>query len=100
MAGRQESPEETVSKLLQVEMQQGEGATIAEADRQVDVAQETVYRWRRLYGEMQRSHLSRLKELKKENQLLRRTVSELKLVKLILSEASKGGYIRPLSSDL
>ena len=39
---------------------------------------------------MQRSQLVRLKELKKENQRLRRAVSDLVLDKLILSEAARG----------
>lgn len=72
MAGKREKPEEIVSKLRQVEVLQGQGATIAEAVRQIGVTQQTFYRWRKLYGGMQRSQLARLKELEKENQRLRR----------------------------
>jgi putative transposase len=50
------------------------------------------YRWRKLYGGMQRSQLARLKELEKENQRLRRAVSDLMLDKLILTEAAKGNF--------
>ena len=57
--------------------------------RQIGVTQQTFYRWRKLYGGMQRSQLARLKELEKENQRLRRAVSDLTLDKLILSEAAK-----------
>ena len=46
--------EEIVSKLRQVEVLQGQGATIAEAVRQIGVTQQTFYRWRKLYGGMQR----------------------------------------------
>jgi transposase-like protein len=99
MAGKREKPEEIVSKLRQVEVLQGQGATIAEAVRQIGVTQQTFYRWRKLYGGMQRSQLVRLKELEKENQRLRRAVSDLTLDKLILTEAAKGNFIRPLSSD-
>jgi hypothetical protein len=35
MAGKREKPEEIVSKLRQVEVLQGQGATIAEAVRQI-----------------------------------------------------------------
>jgi hypothetical protein len=52
--------------------------------------QQTFYRWRKLYGGMQRSQLARLKELEKENQRLRRAVSDLTLDKLILTEAARG----------
>ena len=99
MAGKREKPEEIVSKLRQVEVLQGQGMTVAEAVRQIGVTQQTFYRWRKLYGGMQRPQLARLKELEKENQRLRRAVSDLTLDKLILSEAAKGNFIRPLSSD-
>jgi len=41
---------------------------------------------------IQRSQLARLKELEKENQRLRRAVSDLTLDKLILTEAAKGNF--------
>ncbi len=81
-----------MGSLLPVEVLQGQGATIAEAVRQIGVAQQTFYRWRKLYGGMQRSQLARLKELEKENQRLRRAVSDLTLDKLILTEAAKGNF--------
>jgi putative transposase len=90
MAGKREKPEEIVSKLRQVEVLQGQGTTVAEAVRQIGVTQQTFYRWRKLYGGMQRSQLTRLKELEKENQRLRRAVSDLTLDKMILTEAARG----------
>ena len=66
--------------------------TIAEAVRQIGVTQQTFYRWRKLCGGMQRSQLARLKGLEKENQRLRRAVSDLTLDKLILTEAAKGNF--------
>jgi putative transposase len=92
MAGKREKPEEIVSKLRQVEVLQGQGMKIAEAVRQVGVTQQTFYRWRKLYGGMGRSQLKRLKELEKENQRLRRAVSDLTLDKLILTEAARGNF--------
>ena len=90
MAGKREKPEEIASKLRQVEVLQGQGTTVAEAVRQIGVTQQTFYRWRKLYGGMQRSQLTRLKELEKENQRLRRAVSDLTLDKMILTEAARG----------
>ena len=92
MAEKREKPEEIVLKLRQVEVLQGQGMTVAEAVRQIGVTQQTFYRWRKLYGGMGRSQLKRLKELEKENQRLRRAVSELTLDKLILTEASRGNF--------
>ena len=92
MAGTRQTPEEIVSKLRQVEVLQGQGVTVAEAVRQIGVTQQTFYRWRKLYGGMGRSQLKRLKELEKENQRLRRVVSDLTLDKLILTEAARGNF--------
>ena len=93
MAGKREKPEGIVSKLRQVEVLQGQGATIAEAVRQIGVTQQTFYRWRKQYGGIQRSQLVCLKELEKENKRLRRAVSDLTLDKLILSEAARGNFL-------
>ena len=41
MAGKREKPEEIVSKLRQVEVLQGQGATITKALRQIGVTQQT-----------------------------------------------------------
>ena len=79
-------------KLRQVEVLQGQGATFAEAVRRIGVTQQTFYRWRKFFGGMQQSQLARLKELEKENQSLRRAVSELTLEKLFLTEAAKGNF--------
>ena len=92
ISGKREKPEEIVSKLRQVEVLQGQGMTIADAVRQIGVIQQTFYRWRKLYGGMGRSQLKRLKELEKENQRLRRAVSDLTLDKLILTEATRGNF--------
>jgi len=92
MAGKRDKPEEIVSKLRQVEVLQGQGMPVADAVRQIGVTQQTYYRWRKQYGGMGRTQLKRLKELEKENQRLRRAVSDLTLDKLILAEAAAGNF--------
>ena len=92
MGDKRPKPEEIVSKLRQVEVLQGQGMSIADAVRQIGVTQQTYYRWRKLYGGMGREQLKRLKELEKENQRLRRAVSDLTLDKLILTEATQGNF--------
>ena len=90
MARKHYRPEEIVAKLRQVEVLQSQGMTVADAVRQIGVTEMTYYRWRREYGGMKTDQLKRLKELEKENQRLRRAVSDLTLDKLILAEAAKG----------
>ena len=90
MAKKRFKPEEIVAKLRQVEVLQGQGSTVVDAIRQIGVTEVTYYRWRREYGGMKTDQLRRLKELEKENQRLRRAVSDLTLDKLILAEAARG----------
>ena len=90
MARKRFKPEEIVAKLRQVEVLQGQGSTVVDAIRQIGVTEVTYYRWRREYGGMKTDQLRRLKELEKENQRLRRAVSDLTLDKLILAEAARG----------
>ncbi len=92
MAKKRYRPEEIVAKLRQVEVLQSQGMAAADAIRQIGVSEVTYYRWRKEYGGMGADQLKRLKELEKENQRLRRAVSDLTLDKLILTEAAKGNY--------
>ncbi len=92
MARKRHKPEEIVAKLRQVEVLQSQGASASDAIRQIGVTEVTYYRWRKEYGGMKADQLRRLKELEKENERLRKAVSDLTLDKLILKEAAKGNY--------
>jgi len=92
MARKRYRPEEIVAKLRQVEVLQSQGMAVSDAIRQVGVSEVSYYRWRREYGGMGTDQLKRLKELEKENQRLRRAVSDLTLDKLILQEAARGNF--------
>jgi len=92
-------PEEIVTKLRQVEVLCGQGMLRIDAIRQVHITEQTFYRWRKQYGGMGTDRLKELKRLQKENERLRRAVSDLTLDKLVLSEAARVNFIRPLSSD-
>ena len=63
-----------------------------DAIRQIGVVEQTYYRWRKKYGGMGVDQLKELKRLQKENERLRRAVSDLTLDKLILKEAAKGNF--------
>ena len=92
MAKKAYKPEEIVSKLRQVDVLHSQGMSMADAIRQMGVSEVTFYRWRKEYGGMKADQLKRLKELEKENERLRRAVSDLTLDKLILTEAAKGNF--------
>ena len=92
MANKHHKPEEIVAKLRQVEVLTGQGMARVDAIRDVSITEQTYYRWRKKYGGMGTDQLRELKRLQKENERLRRAVSDLTLDKLILTEASKGNF--------
>ena len=92
MAKKTYKPEEIVSKLRQVDVLRSQGMTMADAIRQISVSEVTFYRWRKEYGGLKADQLKRQKVLEKENQRLRRAVSDLTLDKMILTEASRGNF--------
>ena len=92
MANKRPKPEEIVIKLRQVEVLVGQGKAWIDAIRSIGVAEQTYYRWRKQYGGMGTNQVKELKRLQKENDHLRRAVSDLTLEKLILREAARGNF--------
>jgi len=92
MANKRPKPEEIISKLRQVEVLMGQGMSRLDAIRQIGLVEQTYYRWRKQYGGTGVDQLKELKRLQKENDQLRRAVSDLILDKLILKEAARGNF--------
>ena len=90
--GKRSKPEEIIAKLREVEVRLSRGETTGQAVRAIGVTEQTYYRWRLEYGGMGVDQARRLKELEKENERLRKAVSDLTLDKLILAEAAKGNF--------
>lgn len=83
-------PEDIIAKLREADILISQGCSVAETIRKLGISDVTYYRWRKEYSGMKSSQIKRLKELEKENQRLRKAVSDLTLDKLILQEAAKG----------
>ena len=92
MTNKRPQPEEIITKLRQVEVLMGQGMARLDAFRQIGVVEQTYYRWRKQYGGMGVDQLKELKRLQKENDRLRKAVSDLTLDKLILKEAARGNF--------
>lgn len=92
MGAKRHKPEEIVSKLRQVDVLVGHGMARVDAIREVSITEQTYYRWRKQYGGMGADQLKELKRLQKENERLRKAVSDLTLDKQILSEAARGNF--------
>jgi transposase-like protein len=92
MPQRKHKPEEIVAKLRQVDVPLSQGRPVAEAIRAISVTPFTYCRWRKEYGGLKTGQVKRLKDLEKENERLRKAVSDLTLEKLILREAASGNF--------
>ena len=92
MANKRHKPEDIVTKLRQVDVLVGQGMRRIDAIREIGVVEQTYYRWRKLYGGPGTDQPKEPKRLQRENERLRRAVSDLTLDKLILSEAARGNF--------
>ena len=92
MKRRRHTPEQIVRKLREVERLLGEGQTIAEAAKQVEVSEQTFHRWRNQYGGMKADDAKRLRELERENARLKRLVADQMLENDALREIARGNF--------
>ena len=76
MARKKYTVEQIIVKLREVEILCGQGKTIAEAVRRVEVAEQTYYRWRKEYGGMGTAEAKQMKMLEKENARLKKIIAE------------------------
>ena len=70
--GKRYSEEQIIRILDEVRS----GKPVEEVCRTYGVAVSTLYRWKSRYGEMNRSELSRMRELEEENRRLKRIVAQ------------------------
>ena len=92
MARKRYTTEQIIGLLREAEVRLGQGQTIGTVCRSVGVSEQSYYRWRREYGGLKLDQAKRLKDLDRENECLKRAVSEFTLDKLILKEALEGKY--------
>jgi putative transposase len=79
-----------VAKLRQADVLIGQGKTVPEVCKEIDVSEQTYYRWRQKYGGMSPDMIRQLRELQKENGRLRGVVADQAVDIAILKEASRG----------
>jgi putative transposase len=84
--------EQIIGKLREVEVFVAKGGSVADASRQIGVAEQTLYRWRKEYGGLRVDQARRMKDLEAENARLKKLVADLSLDKMILVEAAKVSF--------
>ena len=60
------------------------GTPVREVIRKMGIAEQTFYRWKKLYGGLGPSEVRRLKQLEEENRRLKQMVADLSLDKHML----------------
>ena len=92
MKRRRSTPEQIIRKLREAERLLGEGKTIPEAAKALEVSEQTFHRWRAQYGGMKADDAKRLKELARENVQLKAIVADQALENRALKEIAKGNW--------
>lgn len=92
MARKGKSTEEIIAFLREAEVRLAQGETAGKICRSAGISEQTYYKWRREYGGLKIDQAKRLKELERENERLKKAVSELTHDKQILKEALSGKY--------
>ena len=92
MPRKKHTPEQIIAKLRQAEVAMSTGSTVVEAVRQIEVTEQTFYRWRNEYGGLSIDQAKRLKQIEAENSRLKRAIVDLTLDNQILKEAAEGNF--------
>ena len=79
-----------VRKLREADRLLGEGMELPEVFKQLEVSEQTYYRWRNQFGGMKAEDVKRLKELEAENVRLKQIVADQVLENQALKEIAKG----------
>ena len=79
-------------KLVQADRLLGEGQDVAGVCRELQVSEQTYYRWRNQFGGLKADDAKRLKDLERENSTLKRLLADAELEKAALKEIAKGNF--------
>jgi transposase-like protein len=63
-----------------------------DACRELQVSEQTYYRWRNQFGGLKADDAKRLKDLERENSTLKRLLAEAELEKAALKEIARGNF--------
>ena len=78
--------EEIIHKLREADVMTGQGHTVAQATKQIEVTDKTCYRWRKTHGGLRIDQAKRLRDLEAEKARLKMAVAERTIDKIILKE--------------
>ncbi len=77
MARKRYTTEQIIGVLREAELELSQGETVGVICRGLGISEQSYYRWRRDYGGLRLDQAKKLKDLERENQRLKKAVSEL-----------------------
>jgi len=89
---RKHTPEQIVRKLREADKLLAEGADVTTVAKHLEISEQTFHRWRNQYGGMKADDAKELKDLRRENQRLKRIVADQALDIDMLKEVAKGNF--------
>ncbi len=89
---KKHTPEQVVRKLATADRLLNEGKDVADVCRELQVSEQTYYRWRNQFGGMKADDAKRLKDLERENATLKRLLADAELQKAVLKEIAEGNF--------
>ena len=89
---KRHTPEQVVRKLTQADRLLREGKDVADVCRELQVSEQTYYRWRNQFGGLKADDAKKLKELERENATLKRLLADAELEKAALKEIAQGNF--------
>lgn len=81
--------EQIIRKLREAEVLHAQGASVSVICKQLEIHEQTYYKWRKEYGSIRVDQAKRLKGLEQENARLKKIVADLSIDNSILKEASR-----------
>ncbi len=79
----------SVEQIVAVLKEAEAGMPVAELIRRIGVSEQTFYRWKKQYAGLDSDQARQLKQLKEENERLKKIVAELTLDKVMLADVIK-----------
>ena len=76
----------SVEQIVSAVHQHEAGSTVTDICRKLGIAEATFYRWKKEYGGLEPSQVRELKQLREENERLKKLVADLSLDKAMLQD--------------
>jgi len=92
MKRKRHTSQQILEKLRTVDVELSQGRSLVEIARKLEVSEQTLHRWRNVYGGMKGPEVARLKDLERENARLKKIVAEQAMDIDVLKDISRKNW--------